>query len=226
MLRTFTVNQSDPNYDHLRALDIEFFYITNIDDLPYHIFDARQGQTSRVLHDVYLYGSPRQTDYLIRFIPLHGSVKHDDADFLFTAGQMSAAFASDRETWYVFQKELQARPTVFVGYGLRDAGVLQALEGAGRKTVSNRWILLRKDDPAAIALYKSLGFHILIGDVRDFLGYVGSLPKPAGAAPVRRRKLTGEVPLSAEAAQRPIRNFFLGAEPEWSDAYSTQVSRR
>lgn len=29
-----------------------------------------------------------------------------------------------------------------------------------------------------------------------------------------------------EIAQRPIRNFFLGAEPEWSDAYSGQVFRR
>lgn len=38
--------------------------------------------------------------------------------------------------------------------------------------------------------------------------------------------MTGQVPTVAQVAQRPIRNFFLGAEPEWSDAYSSQVVRR
>lgn len=110
----FTVGRYDNRYDALRALDVNFLYTTNIDDLPFHIFNARIGETTRVLHDFGMYGAPRQPSEVVQFIPLHGSVRHEDADFLFTPGQISSAFASDRQTWYVFQRELQARPTFFL----------------------------------------------------------------------------------------------------------------
>jgi hypothetical protein len=226
--KIFTVDEYDKRYDALRALDVSFLYTTNIDDLPFHIFNARGGDSARVLHDFGTYGAPRQPSEVIQFIPLHGNVRHEDADFLFTPGQISSAFASDRQTWYVFQRELQARPTVFLGYGMRDAGVLQALHDGSSQSHFNRWILLRRDDEAAAALYKSLGFHILVGDIQDFLTFVSSQKGSAAAvvASPSRREFTGQVPSIGEVAQRPIRNFFLGSEPEWSDAYSSQVTRR
>jgi len=223
----FTVTKFDSKYDSLRKLDIEFLYTTNIDDLPYLIFDSRPGDVSRVLHDTYLYGAPRQTGEAIQYITLHGSVRHEDADFLFTSGQISAAFASDRETWYVFQRELQARPTFFVGYGMRDAGVLQALHDSTQRVQPNRWILLREEEEGAVALYKSLGFHVLIGETDAFLDYISSITSSVGreSRPAQVER-TGSIPSAALAAKRPIRSFFLGAEPEWSDAYSNQVVRR
>lgn len=115
----FTVHQYDDRYDSLRGLDVNFLYTTNIDDLPFHIFNARSGDNTRILHDVGMYGAPRQPSEVVQFVPLHGNVRHDDADFLFTPGQISSAFASDRQTWYVFQREMQARATFFLGYGMR-----------------------------------------------------------------------------------------------------------
>lgn len=224
----FTVEKYDNRYDALRSLDISFLYTTNIDDLPFHIFDARSGDSARVLHDFGMYGAPRQPSEVVQFIPLHGNVRHEDADFLFTPGQISSAFASDRQTWYVFQRELQARPTFFLGYGMRDAGVLQALHDGSTQSQFNRWILLRREDEAASALYTSLGFHILVGETEDFLSAIAGQSTVVGptAASVSRRDFTGQVPGVAEVAQRPIRNFFLSSEPEWSDAYSSQVVRR
>jgi len=224
----YTVTRYDDKYDALRKLDVDFLYTTNIDDLPFHIFDARPSGSTRVLHDLTTYGAPRRPADVVTFVPLHGNVRHPDADFLFTPGQISSAFASDRETWYVFQRELQSRPTIFLGYGLRDAGVLQALHDGSPRANFNRWILLRKDDAAATALYTSLGFHVLIGSTEDFLEWIdtelSALPKTASSN-VRKGHI-GQVPLVSEVAQRPIRNYFLGAEPEWSDAYSSQVVRR
>lgn len=224
----FTVKVYDPRYDSLRDLDAKFLYSTNIDDLPFHIFDARPGEATRLLHDFGMYGAPRQPSEVVQFIPLHGNIRHEDSDFLFTPGQISSAFASDRETWYVFQRELQARPTLFLGYGMRDAGVLQALHDGSSKSQFNRWILLRRDDETASALYTSLGFHIIVGDTEDFLSFVADHATMSGfaSATLSHKAFTGQVPTVAEVAQRPVRNFFLGSEPEWSDAFSNQVVRR
>lgn len=221
----FTVTKYDGRYDAMRLLNAEFLYTTNIDDLPFHIFNARSEENIRVLHDLTLYGSPRLSSEVIQFIALHGNVRHEDADFLFTPGQISSAFASDRETWYVFQRELQARPTLFLGYGMRDAGVLQALQDGSPASQFNRWVLLRRDEEAATALYTRLGFHVLVGDTEDFLAFVSAQGAPAVTAK-GGNSFTGQVPTVGAVAQRPIRSFFLGAEPEWSDAYSAQVIRR
>lgn len=224
----YAIKQYDNRYDALRLLNTEFLYTTNIDDLPFHIFNARSGENTRVLHDITMYGAPRRAAEVVQFIALHGNVRHEDADFLFTPGQISSAFASDRETWYVFQRELQGRPTLFLGYGMRDAGVLQALQDGSPRSQFNRWMLLRREDEAATALYTSLGFHVLVGNTEDFLAFVAEYATslPQSTTSQSHEPFTGKVPAVGEVAQRPIRNFFLGAEPEWSDAYSNQVIRR
>lgn len=223
---TFTVTSYDPAYNALTSLNVSFLYSTNVDDLPFHIFAPSSSGTNRVLHDNYAYGAPRRPHDVVQYIPLHGCVRHADDDFIFTAGQISSAFASDRETWYVFQRELQARATIFLGYGMRDAGVLQALHDGANKSSFNRWILLRKHDEAAIALYQSLGFHVLVGDTLDFLNFIGARAPTSLSGKTTRKNLFGSVPQPAEIAQRPIKYFFVGAEPEWSDAYSNQVVHR
>jgi hypothetical protein len=211
----------------MRLLNVEFLYTTNIDDLPFFIFNARSGEGIRYLHDCISYGAPRNPAEVVQFIALHGNIRHEDSDFLFTPGQISSAFTSDRETWYMFQRELQARPTLFVGYGMRDAGVLQALHSGTSGSQFNRWILLRNDDEGANALYATLGFHVIIGDTEEFLDFIRDRrPPPTPSASSRSATYTWQVPKIGEVAQRPIRSFFLGAEPEWSDAYSNQVFRR
>tara|TARA_B100000678_G_C18219800_1_gene506703 strand:- start:139 stop:2508 length:2370 start_codon:yes stop_codon:yes gene_type:complete len=224
---TFTVCVYDKRYDALRKLDVEYLYTTNIDDLPFHIFDARHDDTTRILHDVYTLGTPREQQSVTQFISLHGNVRHEDSDFIFTSGRISSAFASDRETWYVFQRALRDRPTIFLGYSMKDAGVLQALESTTERSLVNKWIVLRRDDQSAEAFYRSMGFHVAVGDIADFLAYVEQLEKaPREPLSPSRSRFHGEVPRSAEVAQRPVKSFFLGSEPEWSDAYSPQVVRR
>ena len=47
----FSVDKYDNRYDSLRRLDVSFLYSTNIDDLPFHIFNARNGDGAKVIHD-------------------------------------------------------------------------------------------------------------------------------------------------------------------------------
>lgn len=223
LVEIFSVAGGHEAYTPLRKLNISHLYSTNIDDLASKVFAPVQDQNSRVFHDVLQYGEPRDRESVIRFIPLHGSVKHDPRDFVFTSGQISSAFQADQQTWFVFQRELQIRPTIFLGYGMHDAGVLQALHNASLKS-SNRWILVRPNQGAIESLYESLGFHVIVGEIADFLEYLDR--RSPTATTVQGRPLLGRVPSRNEIAQRPARNFFLGAEPEWSDAYSPQITKR
>lgn len=106
---------------------------------------------------------------------------------------------------------------------MSDAGVLQALHNSSLQQ-RNRWILVRPGKAAVTELYESLGFHVLEGEISDFIEYIGSLTLEL-ATPTKRPQL-GRIPARDEIPQRPVRNFFLGAEPEWSDAYSPQITRR
>lgn len=221
--KVLTVSEFDDRYRNLRNLNISHFYSTNIDDLPYQVFSPIEGEESPIFHDVFLYGEPRDRSSSIVYIPLHGSVRHEEPTFIFTAGQIASAFQGDQQTWFVFQRELQRRPTFFLGYGMNDAGVLQALHNASLAS-NNRWILLHEPDESAIALYESLDFNVMIGGIDDFVDTVASVAK-AERSSFGRPKF-GAVPRPDEIARRPVRSFFLGAEPEWSDAYSPQVVKR
>lgn len=222
-----TVRSYDPRYNVLRKLNISSIYTTNIDDLIYHIFAPRPGESSKALHDSVLYSAPRIPSDVINYVPLHGCVRHEDREFIFTPGQIASAFASDYESWYVFQRELQRRPTLFVGYGVKDAGVLQALHGNPVDNV-NRWILIREKADSARRLFESLGFKVIVGDTGDVLDYLNSQPKSEASQVIGavRRHAYGSIPRFDEVAQRPVKTFFLGGEPEWSDAYSGQIVKR
>lgn len=226
MINTFSVEKYNDKYDCLRQLSISHIYTTNIDDLPFKIFRPIMGEVSPLFHDVSRFGQPRDISASIQYIPLHGSITHEEPAFIFTSGQISSAFAADQQTWFVFQRELQRRPTFFLGYGMKDAGVLQALHNALLQR-ANRWILVTPGHPEAETLYESLGFHVLVGTIEDFLDTICERAKNRAAKGLAKSwaKL-GSIPRSDEVAQRPVRDFFLGAEPGWSDAYSPQVQRR
>lgn len=223
LIEKFSVGSGYEVYDPLRKINISHIYTTNIDNLPKKIFRPVEGSVSPVFHDVYEFGEPRDIGSTIQYIPLHGCVDHEAPSFVFTAGQISSAFQSDQQTWFVFQRELQRRPTFFLGYGMNDAGVLQALHNSTLSN-ANRWVLLHDATDAARALYDSLGFNVIEGSIADFIEYADGLNVTSKA--IKARTTLGRIPARDQIAQRPVRSFFLGAEPEWSDAYSPQVIKR
>lgn len=225
LIETYDVKSYDDRYHNLRKINAKFIYTTNIDNLCSKIFVPDGDGSGLTLHDRHLFGAPRSPERVANFIPLHGNIEHPDTDFLFTAGQMASAFASDRETWYVFQRELVSRPTFFMGYSMNDAGVLQAIHDSSAHGDFNRWMLLRKEKPAERAYFESLGFQVAIGEISDFLEEASNLA-PAVRQKSDARHLIGAVPSVGAVAKRPVKSFFVGAEPEWSDAYSAQIAKR
>ena len=222
----FRVDQFAPEYINLERAHVKAIFTTNIDDLVPKIFAE---SAKYYINDVMLRGPVIAGGSAIDYIPLHGSVTHGSGRFDFSPLEIASSFERDRDKWFGYVNRIQQTPTLYWGYRVEDAGVLQAL---AKETILGRkkadcWIVLRSNDAEAIEYYSSLEFQIIIADTLELLKYFGQLParKVAGAP----RSLIGKhfseflTPPLAKVPVRSISEFYLGAEPTWYDVYSGKI---
>ena len=222
----FHVDEFAPEYSNLERANIKAIFTTNIDDLVANIFSD---SVKYYVNDVMLRGPVISGGSAIDYIPLHGSVTHGDGRFDFSPLEIASSFERDRDKWFGYVGRIQQTPTLYWGYRVEDAGVLQALakESVGGRNKADCWIVLRNNDEEAIEYYSSLGFQIIIAETLDLLKYFGQLPaKKIIGAP---RSLVGKhfsefyIPHLAKVPVRSISEFYLGAEPTWFDVYSGKI---
>jgi energy-coupling factor transporter ATP-binding protein EcfA2 len=224
----FTIGDFDPRYSALENLAVRTILTTNIDDLPWRIYADSK---SSYLHDLSTGGSISGDRAMVEFVPLHGSVRNDGG-YTFTALDLAAAFSSDPDEWHFLTERLQTRPTLFWGYSLSDAGVLEALHP---RTVRNRshepkWIVLRKPDAASEQFFRAMGFAIIVAETADLLDYLGSISTSEAVDEASDTGPQGDdslasvtVPTTDIGVVRPIIDFYMGAEPTWHDIFSGQL---
>ena len=222
----FTVSSFDTEYKYLERARIEGIFTTNIDDLIPKIF----AESNRYyINDVLLRGPVISGSNAIDYIPLHGCVNHGNDEFDFSPLEIASSFERDRDKWFGYVSRIQQTPTLYWGYRVEDAGVLQAL---AKETISGRkkaesWIVLRKDDKEAIEYYESLDFQTIIADTVDLLKYFGQLTvtKQSGHNKTLLGKYFAEyqIPKLATVPVRSINEFYLGSEPSWYDVYTGKV---
>lgn len=224
--KRFTIDGYAPEYANLERVNLKAIFTTNIDNLLPQIF---ADSSKYYINDVILRGPVIAGSNAIDYFPLHGSVLHDEGKFDFSPLEMAASFDRDRDKWLGYVGRIQQTPTLYWGYRVEDAGVLQSLAKettSGRKRADS-WIVLRSNDAEAVEYYASLGFQIIIADTLELLKYLGQLPikKVAGA----QKSLVGkhfaelQVPPLAKVPVRSISEFYLGAEPTWYDVYSGKI---
>src|SRR6185312_14321198 len=175
----FTVNTFDPKYSSITRLNLGAVFTTNIDNLVPEIF---KGSDKYYLNDVIQRGPAFSDRAAVDYIPLHGNILHSEG-FTFNPVAIASAFSSDRDRWHYLTQRLQKAATIFCGYGLEDAGVLEALNPAtvaGREH-QGKWILLREQDAAAEAYFTALGFNLIVGDILDLLVWLDE-HVPAGGS--------------------------------------------
>jgi hypothetical protein len=222
----FTVEEFALEYRNLERVNIKAIFTTNIDDLIPKIY---ADSAKHYVNDVVLRGPMITGSSAIDYFPLHGSVVHGDGRFDFSPLEIAASFDRDRDKWFGYINRIQQTPTLYWGYRVEDAGVLQSLSKetvAGRKRAES-WIVLRSNDAEAVEYYSSLGFQIIIADTLELLKYLGQLPakKIAGAPKSLVGKHFGEfqVPPLAKVPVRSVGEFYLGAEPTWYDVFSGKI---
>jgi hypothetical protein len=231
LIRRFTVSSFSDDYKALTNIEVDNIFTTNIDDLIFKIYD---GSDRAYINDVYITGPSLPGRRAINYIPLHGSIKHPKQNLVFSTTEIATAFSKDPDKWHFLRERITSRPTIFLGYGLEDAGILQALEPVlashSAKTNTN-WIIVHSTSNANIPYYRAIGLSVALGDVASFCDYVRKNIKKSvaaqlgfeGGSPVLTDFQDMQLPSLARIVSRPIKEYFSGMTPSWSDIYSGQV---
>jgi tetratricopeptide (TPR) repeat protein len=222
----FTVTRFEKEYYNLERVNIKAIFTTNIDDLVFKVFSE---STSCYVNDIVLRGPAISGSNAIDYIALHGCVKHGDDEFAFSPIEISSSFERDKDKWFGYVGRIQTTPTLYWGYRVEDAGVLQALakETTSGRSKADAWIVLRDSDEEAIEYYTSLGFQIIVGDTLELLKYFGQLrvQKQPGASKslLLKNFVEYQIPSVDKVPVRSLSEFYLGAEPIWYDIYSGKI---
>lgn len=166
--KIFTVNEYNLLYDNLLKLKIKSFITTNIDNLFQCIIEKSKYYS---INDVSFYGLSKESDYIIDFLPLHGSVTQE-TKLLFTKSQIAAAGKIYDKYFDVFKCQIRKRPTVFLGYGFKDSGIMNMLLPEMENNRSNIWIMCLPEDKKSIDYFERLGYNLIIGDTESFLNWI------------------------------------------------------
>ncbi len=224
LVSRFTVNYVDPLYYNITKLNVKSIYTTNIDDLIIKIY---KNQNNRFLNSQYEEG-PSTDTRAINYLALHGSVVSYPHRFVFDINTLATIYNDVPRIWNCLAREIEMRPTVFVGYGFGDSSVIQAITSQQRFQNLRKeiWVVLRKEDQQYADLYQSMGFKIIKADLVDFLTYLGDLDGQVLGTEIEdeRTKLLKEymIPHTIQelSSQRSISEFYGGSAPRWSDILS------
>lgn len=222
----FTVSAYDERYQNLLRLKLASIITTNIDDLIYKVF---ADNPPRYLNDILIGGSAFKAEDAVDYIPLHGSIMHEEPNYTFGSLDLASAFARDPDRFHFLTERVQRFPTLFCGYSLQDAGSLQALD---KRTIGGRdhqpkWIQLRGSTEADRLYFSALGFSIIEGTTEELLQYFAdNLPdlpiSDSGKIELHKYE---RVPQLAEVKSRSLSEFLLGSPPIWHDVLTNRIPR-
>lgn len=219
----FDVVEFDNIYKNLERISIKSIFTTNIDNLVFKIFEDSH---NFYINDISTRGPSMPSGSAIDYIALHGCINYPDSSSMdFSPIEIASSFERDKDKWFGYINRIQQIPTIYWGYKIEDAGVLQALskDASGGKEKADSWIVLRSTDEESIEYFSSMGFKIIEADTIEFLKYLGQLKKVKN---LDKSKLLVEknfkeylLPTQNGVSVRSLNEFYLGAEPVWYDIY-------
>ncbi len=221
-------NVNNANYYSIQKLNLKYIYTTNLDNLIHKIF---QESKNMYINDITLEGPIFDDLDCINYVPLHGSIMHEQNDFVFSNTDIANAFRKDPDMWSHLSHGIQEYPTIFWGYNLDDSDVLSALSPYIRKNRSPKykWIVLYDPDQSTIRYFESEQFGIIIADTKEFLKFLNDFISPMDQytdhiiPSVLKHYLVPNI--TQESTPRPINQFFLGEEPIWNDIWSNRIPK-
>ncbi len=227
----YRVCHYDPRYDSLPNVNIKTIFTTNIDDLIYKIY---ANSDHHYLNDLDIKGSTFNEKNAIDIVTLHGSVVDPKRNYKFSDSDIATAFRNDPDRWYFLTQRLQANPTLFWGYALNDAGTIESLSPntiKGRQH-QDKWITIRDNtESGLIEYYKAQNFQTIIADTGELLDYLKcfstQIPTSTANNIDKIENLFPDlmIPNPIRVPVRPLKDFYSGAAPMWSDVFSGNLHK-
>ncbi|MBZ9726888.1 SIR2 family protein [Mesorhizobium sp. CO1-1-11] len=216
----FQIKGFDDLYRNLENIKIKNVITTNIDDLFYNIFAGGRAY----VHDMIAHGPDRENDGAVNYLPIHGSVKHPERGYTFTAVDLASAYKSNISGHETLKFLLASAPTIIIGYSMEDPGVLSMFENSTSlaRSTANRWYLTRTSDEGEHEYYRSLGLTPVIGGTKEFLELLGTMAPATVTSARKLRKLDG-LPQVSEISAQGLESYFRGDAPKWYDMYFDRI---
>lgn len=222
----FSVKYIDTRYYFINKLNIKNIFTTNIDNLIPRIIE----NGSKYINDQIANG-PSNDENAVNYTPLHGNVERNDSQYVFDVSSIANVHNETPRIWSCLSLSMETFPTIFLGYSFNDSSVIQTL--TSRQTFGNaqkpKWILLLDSAPDYIEYYESLGFNIIRGDIASLLEYFGKIEYEVNdenkSDSIDMMLKMNIVPHSIYEIDRhrPIKDFYTGSSPIWSDILDNQI---
>nr|WP_303851685.1 SIR2 family protein [Seleniivibrio woodruffii] len=207
---------------------------TNIDNLFEKIFEKFNNQ---FLNDTFLDGKLESKD--IDLFKLHGSVTYSyEVPMLFSIDELTGAFLRDNSFWTAAQIKHFSFPSLFWGINIDDPNIVDLInkDNFGKRPCGHNWILILPDTKYDLdaETYADDGYFIIRGNTRSLLDYfqynmntknketfLDSGIKSDEAKYFYAYSL--ESILKQKHPARPVKLFYEGDNPRWSDIIENQL---
>ena len=221
LTKRFRVSSYDKCYLNLNLINLKGVYTTNIDDLIPQIIEKSDSRYVNYQHTNGDCIDERGVNYL----PLHGYVQNPERGYVFSVEKIANIFNQATRIWSYLSAALEKYPTVFIGYGLNDAGVIEAItsEQTFQNAQKSKWIVLYNPTKDDIEYFESMGFNIIIADTKEFLGAIETFDewdniKANQSKDIEKLLPANIIPKDTRGQiQRPIEEFYRGLPPKWTD---------
>ena len=217
----FHVSTFDDCYLNLNLLNLRGVYTTNIDDLIPQIIEKND---SKYVNEQNVNGDCAN-EQGINYLPLHGYIKYPEQGYIFSVEKIATIYNQAPRVWSYLSSAIEKYPTLFIGYGLNDTGVIESIlsQQTFKNAQKTMWIVLYNPSEDDIEYFQGLDFNIIIADTKEFLQEIPSLgdlknTKTHHSSPVESIFKKNVIPRDSRGlTQRPIEEFYRGLPPIWAD---------
>lgn len=168
----FSVTDYNSLYDNLMKINIRSIVTTNIDNIIRKVVDK---STEFYIRNIREYGAPSKSQNELIYIPLHGDVSDINSKLFFGKFELSDVDSVNNDLFKQMYSTLSTNPTLFLGYGFNDNGVLKIVKEMMEQSPSDIWIQILPDDKKNKKLFEGKGCHIIEADTKSLLEWIGQV---------------------------------------------------
>lgn len=221
LTKRFCVSSFDECYLNLNHINLKGVYTTNIDNLVPKIIEK---SPNRYINEQNIYGDCTNEEG-VNYLPLHGYIKYPEQGYVFSVEKIASIYNQAPKVWSYLSFAVEKYPTLFIGYSLNDAGVIESV--LSQRTFSNTpkamWIVLFNPTKDDIEYFEGLDFNIIIADTKEFLEEIPRFcnwikQKKGKSTTIESLFKANAIPKDGRGLiQRPIEEFYRGMSPTWTD---------